>query len=526
MTTGTPPEKPTRAGQRQENRHMNLAHKLDALRSAGGHRQTIGLADDVINRFADNDPRLVEAVEAALSARECWESLYPDLFQLDESAQIERVHEHVACFYPPGTVKPYVALAARGPWIVSAKGAVIYDCGGYGMLGAGHAPAHVLRVLQAPHVMANVMTPSPSQHRLVQLLREELGHTRREPCPYESFLFLNSGSESVSVAARMADINAKLMTDPGGRHAGKSIRALSLRKSFHGRTDRPAQFSDSTRPTYQKYLASYRDIGPLLTVEPNNLEQLKAVFKQADDEGFFIEALFMEPVMGEGNPGLAITPEFYALARELTLAHGSLLLIDSIQAGLRVHGCLSIIDYPGFQHLAAPDLETFSKALNAGQFPMSVLAFNSRAKALQRAGIYGNTMTTNPKAMDVASAVLESITPQLRENIRDRGREAVEKFSALREELGGLITAVQGTGLLFSVELAPVFNCYGFDSTEEYMRQHGINVIHGGTNSLRFTPNFSVTSAEIDLLVEVTRDALLNGPRVDLSEPGRAVGTG
>jgi acetylornithine/succinyldiaminopimelate/putrescine aminotransferase len=503
---------------------MDLISKLALLRNTSGYCQTPGLDNEVISRFATADARLGEAVDAALSARECWESLYPDLFQLDESEQIARVHDGVACFYAPGTVKPYVALAARGPWIVTTKGAVLYDCGGYGMLGAGHAPAHILRVLQAPHVMANVMTPSPSQHRLVQLLREEIGRERAGPCPYESFLFLNSGSESVSVAARMADINAKLMTDPGGRHAGKPIRSLSLRKSFHGRTDRPAQFSDSTRSVYEEHLATYQNKDALLTVEPNDLAGLNSVFKQAQDEGFFIEALFMEPVMGEGNPGLGLTPEFYALARELTLAHGSILFIDSIQAGLRTHGCLSIVDYPGFEHLDAPDMETFSKALNAGQFPMSVLAYSARAKALQRAGIYGNTMTTNPKAMDVASAVLQSITPELRRNIRDRGREAVEKFTALQQELGGLITAVQGTGLLFSVELAPTFKCYGFDSTEEYMRQHGINVIHGGANSLRFTPYFGVSSEEIDLLVQVTRDALVNGPRIDMPAPSRAVG--
>jgi acetylornithine/succinyldiaminopimelate/putrescine aminotransferase len=502
---------------------MDLINILQLLRASGGAAQTVGLADEVITRFAASDPRLVEAVEAALSARECWESLYPDLFSQDESRQIERIQEHVACFYAPGTVKPYVALAARGPWIVSTKGAVLYDCGGYGMLGAGHAPPHVLRVLQAPHVMANVMTPNPSQLRLAEMLREEIGRNRRGTCPYESFLFLNSGSESVSVAARIADINAKTMTDPGGPHAGRPIRALSLRRSFHGRTDRPAQYSDSTRRTYEKYLASYQRLDALLTVEPNDLDGLRDVFRRAGKEGFFIEALFLEPVMGEGNPGLGITPEFYALARELTLEHGSLLLVDSIQAGLRTHGCLSVVDYPGFEHLDAPDLETFSKALNAGQFPMSVLAFNKRAKALQRPGIYGNTMTTNPKALDVAAAVLQSITPELRRNIQERGREAIERFEALRRELDGLITAVQGTGLLFSVELAPIFNCYGFDSTEEYMRQHGVNVIHGGENSLRFTPNFSVTSAELELLVDVTRDALLHGPRIDMPAPGRAV---
>ena len=68
---------------------------------------------------------------------------------------------------------------------------------------------------------------------------------------------------------------------------------------------------------------------------------------------------------------------------------------------------LSIVDYPGFEGLDAPDMETYSKALNAAQYPLSVLAVNERAAGLYRKGVYGNTMTTNPRALDVACAVLE-----------------------------------------------------------------------------------------------------------------------
>ena len=118
----------------------------------------------------------------------------------------------------------------------------------------------------------------------------------------------------------------------------------------------------------------------------------------------------MEPVMGEGNPGQAISPEFYDEARKLTKESGTLLLIDSIQAGLRAQGVLSIIDYPGFENSECPDMETYSKALNAGQYPLSVLAMTGKAAELYRQGIYGNTMTSNPKALDVASAVIKFIT--------------------------------------------------------------------------------------------------------------------
>ena len=140
-------------------------------------------------------------------------------------------------------------------------------------------------------------------------------------------------------------------------------------------------------------------------------------------------------------------------------------------------------------------------------------ALNDTASQLYRAGIYGNTMTTNPRALDIAVTVLNSITPELRNNIEDRGRELLDKFAALQNELKGCITKVQGTGLLLSAELDPVrFKSFGSDSTEEYMRFNGINVIHGGINALRFTPSFDMTSAEVDLIVEATRDAIINGP--------------
>jgi acetylornithine/succinyldiaminopimelate/putrescine aminotransferase len=158
-------------------------------------------------------------------------------------------------------------------------------------------------------------------------------------------------------------------------------------------------------------------------------------------------------------------------------------------------------------------METYSKALNAGQYPLSVLAVNERAAGLYRKGVYGNTMTTNPRALDVACAVLGMLTPELRANIRDRGAEAVRRLEALKAELGGLITKVQGTGLLFSCELSKEFKGYGTGSTEEWMRERGIGVIHGGENSLRFTPHFAIDADELELLVSMVKRAILEGPR-------------
>jgi acetylornithine/succinyldiaminopimelate/putrescine aminotransferase len=489
-----------------------MLEKLNRMRSHGGEIQTRGLDDETLLRFAEKDARMETAVDIAYDSFLTLLEEEPELMALPEGDLAKEVQKGIINFYPYDAINPYVALAGKGPWVVTSRGAVLYECGGYGMLGLGHAPDELLKAMNKPHMMANIMTPSFSQKRLVDALRKEIGHTRGG-CPYDRFFCLNSGSESVTLGARISDINARIMTDPGGRHANKKIRILSLKHAFHGRTDRPARFSDSTRATSCKYLASFRDYDNLLTVEPNNIKQLEQVFDYVEKNNLFIEAFFMEPVMGEGSPGQAITPEFYARARELTEAHGSLLLVDSIQAGLRARGVLSICDYPGFEKLPAPDMETYSKALNGGQYPLSVLALNASASQLYRAGVYGNTMTTNPRALDIAVAVLDKVTPELRRNIRERGRELYEKLLGLQKELGSMITKVQGTGLLASVELDPArFKSYGANSTEEFMRKAGINVIHGGINALRYTPSFDMTRDEVDLIVSITRDALLNGP--------------
>ncbi len=495
-----------------------IISQLAPLRAHPGSRRTVGLDDAVLAGFAD-DAELIEAVAAAVAEYQRIKGEFADLLNLDEDAQAHAVQAGFINFYQDDAVNPYVALTARGPWIITLKGAVLHDSGGYGMLGFGHAPATVLEAMAKPQALANIMTPNLSQLRLSTVLREAIGLGR--DCPYTHFMCLNSGSESVTLAARIADANAKVMTDAGGKHAGRTtIKRVVVKGGFHGRTDRPALYSNSSRKSYEQHLASYRGENSVLVIEPYDIDALKQAFADADANGWFIEAMFLEPVMGEGDPGRSVPVDFYNAARALTKAHGALLLVDSIQAGLRANGVLSIIDYPGFEDVEAPDMETYSKALNAGQYPLSVLAVNARAAQSYKKGLYGNTMTTNPRALDTACAVLQMVTPELRENIRARGAEAIQKLQALKSELGGMITKVQGTGLLFSCELSGDFKCFGTNSTEEWLREHGIGVIHGGANSLRFTPTFTVTSAEIDLLVGMVGRALREGPRLKRSTVG------
>ncbi|MFZ2956531.1 MAG: aminotransferase class III-fold pyridoxal phosphate-dependent enzyme [Candidatus Ozemobacteraceae bacterium] len=482
--------------------------KLHAIRKAAGPVKTIGLDDKAIADFLAHDKDLARAIDAAVVTREQLAAIHPNLFKMDETALCRHVQERILNFYPPQGINFYLPLAAKGPWIVTSHGAVLHDSGGYGMLGLGHAPDVVLEAMSAPYAMANVMTPSFSQKNLTDRLVREIGHTRKS-CPFHRFVFLNSGSEAVTFTCRVTDIHARKMTEVGERAAGRKIARLAILEGFHGRTEGPARLSDSTRKAYSTHLASFKHPDNLVFLPVNDLAALRKAFEKAEKDGTFYEAFYVEPVMGEGVPGLALTREYYDEARALTRKAGTLFIVDSIQAAIRAQGCLSIIDYPGFESCEPPDMETYSKAVNAGQFPMSVVAMTKEVSDTYVCGLYGNTMTTNPRACEVACAVLDGINDKMRKNIRERGKEFLEKFEKLAGEFPGTIDRVVGSGLMVCAMLNPkLYRVTGAGGFEEFLRTNGIEMIHGGDFGLRFTPPFNITSAEIDLIVNVIRKGL------------------
>ncbi len=265
---------------------MHRSPSLDALqsiRAASGPAWTRGLADEVVEQFVACDPRLPRAIEAAVEQRAKMRASHGELFLLAEKDLCRLLQHRILNFYSAPSINPYVPLAALGPWIVTTHGAVVHDSGGYGMLGLGHAPAAVLDAMREPHVMANVMTPSFSQYRLTERLTREIGRSRGT-CPFDKFVFLNSGSEAVTFTCRVADIHARLMTDPGGRRAGCTVRRLAIVDGFHGRTEGPARLSQSCRPGYAKHLASYRDPDALAFIPLNDVPALREAFAGAERE--------------------------------------------------------------------------------------------------------------------------------------------------------------------------------------------------------------------------------------------------
>lgn len=63
--------------------------------------------------------------------------------------------------------------------------------------------------------------------------------------------------------------------------------------------------------------------------------------------------------------------------------------------------------------------------------------------------------------------------------------------------------------VLYQVKLNPDYPVTAMDGVEMTLRRRGVNVIHGGTNALRFTPNFDITKEEVDMQVAHVRQVLI-----------------
>ena len=406
------------------------------------------------------------------------------------------LQKNILNFYNKNTISPYVPMAAKGPWILTHKDEIIYDVGGYGMLGYGHSPEWLLDTMAKDHVMANVMTPSIEQFKISNMLKEKIGN----PCPYYKFGFLNSGSEAMELAGRIIDTNAK--------KSNKRSKFIVLKDSFHGRTSNAALFSHSGSELYKNKLKSYGYHNMTETVEINNENQFQVKVLNALLDGYNIDAVIMEPVQGEGNPGIHLSREFYRCVREITNKLNIPLVIDSVQAGIRTNGCLSVVDYPQMEGLDAPDMEIFSKAISSGHYPLSVLAMKEHIADMYEIGTYGNTMCANPKALDIGYETLSRLTPNVSANIIVQGHNFKNMLLELQDKFPNIITNVTGTGLLLAAHIREDIPVVGYNKMETKCRLNGLNVIHGGKNALRFTPWFLISDDEIDLIKNILTKVL------------------
>lgn len=350
-------------------------------------------------------------------------------------------------------------------------------------LGHGH-PALVSAVskqaAEAIHV-SNLFT-SPAQVELAERLIEVAGAPEGS-----SVFFANSGAEAIEAALKLS------------RRTGRS-GVVAAEGAFHGRT---------TGALALTHKSAYREpFEPLIPGVTHVAYGDEAALRQAVTAD--TAAVFLEPLQGEAgvlSPGAA----YLRLARELTTAHGALLVVDEIQTGVGRTGTWFAFQQAGIQ----PDAITVAKGLGGGVPIGALVAFGPRVSGLLTAGQHGSTFGGNPLAAAAGLAVLETIESQ---GLLDHVREMGEHLATAVEALGHpLVTGVRGAGLLRAITL-------GADIAPRLAvlaREAGFIVNPVTPAAIRLAPPLVITAGEIDTFV-VALPSLLDAAGPDTPDTPEA----
>jgi 4-aminobutyrate aminotransferase len=346
----------------------------------------------------------------------------------------------------------------------------------------------------------------------ISRLAEELAATF--PDPLDSVFFLNSGSEAIDAALKLA---RRVTGRPG---------IIAFRGGFHGRTWGATSVTSSAlnyRTGYEPLLpgvhlarfpAVYRDFGgdeeAAVDAAMAELRALTSIVIPAPS----VAAVLIEPVQGEGGFTPA-PPAFLRELREFCTEHGMLLIADEVQSGYGRTGTMWAFEAAGI----VPDVVCIAKSIANG-LPLSALVSSRELQERWGRGAHGSTYAGNPVACAAGLAVLETIREErLLENVVARGAELTAGLSSLAAE-DDRIGDVRGPGLMVGVEFVRDKTTREPDGSlpDRLINDcvdAGLLVLTCGRSHevVRFVPPLDVTPAEISEAVEIFGETLAAIPR-------------
>jgi glutamate-1-semialdehyde 2,1-aminomutase len=338
-----------------------------------------------------------------------------------------RLAAEAAAVFPSGITHDSRHLRPHGIYVDRAEGARKWDAdgneyldyfGGHGALLLGHNHPKVLAAIR--DALAHG-THFGSSHAL-ELRWGQL--VQRLVPAAERIRFTSSGTEATHLALRLARA-----------HTGKR-RFLRFKTHFHGWHDHVvsgynAHFDGSPTPGVLPEVAEMA-----VPLHPWDIDQVRTVLEGDHD----IAAAILEPT-GASFGMVPTRPEFLTALRELTAAHGVVLIFDEVVTGFRVA--------PGGAQAhfgVTPDLTTLAKIL-AGGLPGGAVvgrkeileridfeaAESSGRERIQHQGTYNANpvsaaaglaaleIIAEGEACEKANAYAAALRPRLNEVLEDEG---------------------------------------------------------------------------------------------------------
>jgi 4-aminobutyrate aminotransferase len=333
------------------------------------------------------------------------------------------------------------------------------------------------------------------------------------PGSLDSVMFLNSGSEAIDAALKLA---RRVTGRPG---------IIAFRGGFHGRTFGAMSVTSSAinyRVGYEPLLpsvhlstfpAAYRGFGgDEEAAIAGALADLRTVTSTAIPPSA-VGSILIEPVQGEGGFTPA-PPGFLRALRAFCDEHGILLIADEVQSGYARTGRMWAFEHAGI----VPDVVVLAKAIANG-LPLSAVVSSRALQERWGRGAHGSTFGGNPVACAAGIAVLETIRSEgLLENVVARGAElraGLERIAAEDDRIGD----IRGPGMMIGVEFVRDRSTREPDGSlpdrlSAACADNGLLVLTCGSQHevVRWIPPLDVTAAEISEAVEIFGESLAGIP--------------
>jgi glutamate-1-semialdehyde 2,1-aminomutase len=338
--------------------------------------------------------------------------------------------ERALAVMPRGVPSSFQAADPRPIYLSHGEGSRVWDVdgneyvdfhNGFGVMCVGHANPAIVRAVGEQAARGSHFA-APTKGSIV--VAEELG--RRYGLP--QWRFTNSGTESTMAAINLA------------RAATGRDVVLKIEGSYHGHHDavmvsvRPPLETLGERgvPASVPSGAGHPDAVSELTLaipfnDPDVLERV------LDDIGERVAALILEPAMMNITI-VAPQPGYLERARELTAAHGVVLIFDEVKTGCTIAAGGAVERFG-----VAPDVVCLAKAV-AGGYPGGAIGMTEALAELITTGAVRQvgTFNGNPLVMAAAQAALTEVLTA----------EAYARFEALDAQLrGGLDDVIERYGL-------------------------------------------------------------------------------
>lgn len=425
------------------------------------------------------------------------------MLQLGKS---EKAFDEAKRYMPGGVnspVRSYRSVGSNPPFISSASGSRIYDIDNneyidyvlsWGPMILGHANPEVVASLQEA-------IPRGTSYGAPTLLETELAKKIQAFMPsMEMVRLVNSGTEATMSSLRVAR-----------GYTGRD-RIVKFVGCYHGHSDSLlvkagsglATFGVPDSPGVPKGVAENT-----ITLPYNDIDAVTQLF---DEMGDTIACIIVEPVAG--NMGCVPPVEgFLETLRDVTKAHGALLIFDEVMCGFRASS-------GGAQKLynIKPDLTCLGKIVGGGM-PLAVFGGSSKimSEVAPSGPIYqAGTLSGNPVAVTAGLATLSMLQrdPTIFKQVEDSTKALCNGLEELAKKYN-VPAVVQRVGSMFTLFFTdkPVHN---FDDASACNADHfKIFFHHNLSHGIYYAPspfesNFVSMchkGAEIDKTLAVAEEA-------------------